>query len=69
VVPFAITAKLACLLLLLVVLVTFIIILDHARGNLLVQYHLLNHICILILNEMFNVFSTILMLLGLNLLV
>jgi hypothetical protein len=58
-----------CLLLLLAVLVIFAVILDHARGNLLLRHHLPNHICILILMAMFSVLSTILMLLGLSLLV
>jgi hypothetical protein len=46
----------------------FIVILDHARGNLLLQHRLSNHICILILMAMFNIFNTIQILLGLSLL-
>jgi hypothetical protein len=55
-------------LLLLVVLVIFAVILDHASGNLLLQHRLPNHICILIMMAMFNIFNAILMLLGLSLL-
>jgi hypothetical protein len=54
---------------LMAVLANCAVILDHVKGRLLLQAHHLNPVYISLLIAMFNIFSTILMLLGLSFIV